>query len=666
MNRPSLPTRRVRRHLVQAVAIGTALSISPVFVGSAPTIAHAAPSRAVGLEQGERGDAVRSLQQALVNQGVDVQGGVDGIFGPGTKAALVAFQKNEGLGATGTVDEATALALGLSSSPSLGLAQGARGDAVIAMQKALINAGYWMEGGHDGIFGPATVKVLEAFQKAKGLAVTGQVDAATTAALGLTSSGSSGSTGSSPAAAASNSGSSSLVGLSIGARGDAVKEVQRLIMNAGVNLVGGDDGIFGALTSSALRSFQEANGLSANGVVGQSTLDALRSGSGSSNNSTSVAGLSYGATGAAVKELQQKLMNTGLTLRGGADGIFGSATRDVLRKYQSINGLSQSGSVDAATAKLLGGGSSGGGGSTAASGNGMLGLEVGALGSAVEQLQRAMMNAGVDVRGGADGIFGPATNSALKSFQTSQGLSATGVVDEATVRALASPQALRSGSTSGGYASYGEKGQRVRELQSALVNAGIALRGGVDGDFGSGTAAGVMAFQRAVGMNATGKVNDATAASLGLAAMQAPKAPNSGSVKMRAFPVQRPCYYGDTWQNSRSGGRTHLGVDIIAGGGQAIYAVADGEISKIYKDHPGSLAGNGVRLTTSDGTYFFYAHMSKLGPGIQRYVDVKAGQVIGYIGKTGNTGTNHLHLEIHPGGGSAVNPYPLVKAIDAC
>jgi murein DD-endopeptidase MepM/ murein hydrolase activator NlpD len=213
---------------------------------------------------------------------------------------------------------------------------------------------------------------------------------------------------------------------------------------------------------------------------------------------------------------------------------------------------------------------------------------------------------------------------------------------------------------------FGERGARVRSLQQALVGAGVAVRGGVDGDFGTSTSAAVMDFQRAKGLPITGKVNQATAAALGLAAAPAPAPADPATAQFSVFPVQGRCAFGDSFGFARSGGRTHLGVDIIAPAGKLIYAVTDGRITKVYGDYPGSLSGNGVQLTTSDGTYYFYAHMTGIATGIGVGVPVKAGQVIGTVGATGNAGTNHLHFEVHPGGGAAINPFPLVKAIDAC
>jgi peptidoglycan hydrolase-like protein with peptidoglycan-binding domain len=350
--------------------------------------------------------------------------------------------------------------------------------------------------------------------------------------------------------------------------------------------------------------------------------------------------------------------------------MFGAATQTALKQYQQGAGLAATGEVDEATASALASGRPVGGGDGATP-TGLVGLRSGSLGDPVKQLQQALIAAGVTVRGGADGIFGPATAQALKAFQNSQGLQATGIVDDVTLGALRSPrpttQTPNAGNTADGFAVFGERGARVVALQGALVNAGIAVRGGADGDFGPSTSAALMDFQRAKGLPVSGKVTEATAAALGLAAAAAPVAPDPSAVTLTVFPVQGRCSFTDTFGAVRSAGRTHLGVDIIAASGKLIYAVADGRITKVYGDYPGSLTGNGVQLTLPDGTYFFYAHMTGIANGIAVGVPVRAGQIIGTVGATGNAGTtNHLHFEVHPRGGAAINPTPLVRAIDAC
>ena len=135
---------------------------------------------------------------------------------------------------------------------------------------------------------------------------------------------------------------------------------------------------------------------------------------------------------------------------------------------------------------------------------------------------------------------------------------------------------------------------------------------------------------------------------------------------LAAFPVQGKCSYTDTYGAPRSGGRFHEGVDLIAKTGQYVYAASDGTLTKKYLDAPGSLSGNGWRLTAADGTYFFYAHFSAFADGLSVGSKVVAGQIIGYVGMTGDAGIPHLHFEIHPGGGASINPTPSVHAIDAC
>lgn len=145
----------------------------------------------------------------------------------------------------------------------------------------------------------------------------------------------------------------------------------------------------------------------------------------------------------------------------------------------------------------------------------------------------------------------------------------------------------------------------------------------------------------------------------------APVGPTVG-VTLQAKPVQGPCHYTDTWGAARDNGRVHLGTDISASEGNEVYAVVSGEISQIYTDAPGSLAGNGMRIRMADGTWFFYAHLSALTPGLAVGTAVTAGQVVGSVGHTGNAGIPHLHLEVHPGGGEAVNSFSMIQAIGAC
>jgi peptidoglycan hydrolase-like protein with peptidoglycan-binding domain len=506
---------------------------------------------------------------------------------PATMASLATFTLTLGL----TFGSMVVPGAAVSAAPSavapatvVGLATGASGDAVRVLQQALIANGIAVHGGADGVFGAATAAAVSAFQQAKGLPATGVVDDATAAALGLA-----------PAAP------SPLLGLRIGARGDAVRQLQQTLVDAGYDLLGGADGVFGVATANALSQFQYARSLKVNARVDEATLAAL-----------------------------------------GTPSPVPAAP-----------------AAPAAPASPA-----------APAGSPLVGLAPGNTGVSVKALQQRLIELGVTVRGGADGLYGPATANALKRFQASQGLAQTGKVDEATAAALANPKpvaATPEAVGAVGYAVYGERGERVKVLQQALINAGVSFRGGVDGVFGAGTAGAVVNFQKAKGLRVTGVVDAETAGALGLQPSGTPPpAAAPANVALQVFPVQRPCGYTNTWHQSRGGGRLHEGTDVVAKEGTEVYAATDGRITRRYWAESSTLTGNGLRLTEADGTYFLYAHLLDVAPGIELGVPVTAGQLIGYVGKTGNTTVAHLHFEVHPNGGAAVDPTPILTAAGGC
>jgi len=114
--------------------------------------------------------------------------------------------------------------------------------------------------------------------------------------------------------------------------------------------------------------------------------------------------------------------------------------------------------------------------------------------------------------------------------------------------------------------------------------------------------------------------------------------------------------FGDSFGAPRSGGRSHAGVDMMGPFGGPIYAALPGSVSFSSS----SLGGNQAYVHSAGGTYTFYAHLQSYN-GSSR--SVSAGELIGFIGDTGNaTGTPHLHFEYHPNG-TLVNPTPFVSAV---
>ncbi len=122
------------------------------------------------------------------------------------------------------------------------------------------------------------------------------------------------------------------------------------------------------------------------------------------------------------------------------------------------------------------------------------------------------------------------------------------------------------------------------------------------------------------------------------------------------FLVAGQANYTHDWWFPRfgPGWRLHMGTDIFAAMGTPVRAPSDGNV-RITNSGLGGLA---VYVVEPDGTFWYLAHLSGLADGLTQGTAVTTGQVVGFVGDSGNArgGSPHVHAEYHPGGGSAVDP----------
>ncbi|MCI9889364.1 peptidoglycan-binding protein [Micrococcales bacterium 31B] len=258
---------------------------APVLIAQPSVAAATYDLGTTTLKLGARGAAVTALQRALATQGQRVS--ADGVFGPATDRAVRAFQSRAGLTADGLVGPATKAALGAAPAASaptataaptaptatasgLGtatLAEGAHNAHVSTLQSLLNAHGARLR--VDGRFGPGTKAAVVAFQRSQSLTADGRVGPATKAALlrSATPAAQPAPPATQPVANPAPAEDSGL--LKVGAQGPAVVTLQTQLNQFGANL--SVDGDFGTATLNAVKNFQAANGLTADGVVGLAT-----------------------------------------------------------------------------------------------------------------------------------------------------------------------------------------------------------------------------------------------------------------------------------------------------------------------------------------------------------------------------------------------------------
>jgi len=136
-------------------------------------------------------------------------------------------------------------------------------------------------------------------------------------------------------------------------------------------------------------------------------------------------------------------------------------------------------------------------------------------------------------------------------------------------------------------------------------------------------------------------------------------------------PVQgvRPEQLADTYNAARSQGRRHDAIDIMAKRGTPVLATASGTVLKLFQSVRGGTAL--YELAPDQRTIYYYAHLDRYAPGMVEGRALRQGDLVGYVGNTGNAGPGnyHLHFEISTTAdpkrywaGTPQNPYPLLRA----
>ena len=265
--------------------------------------------------------------------------------------------------------------------------------------------------------------------------------------------------------------------VSLGDEGTDVSELQRRLVELGY--LQDVTGEFGIYTQKAVKAFQKANNLSADGTIGQETREMLYS------DEAKAKALSYGDTAEILKTYQERLKKLNY-YNGAINGIFNSELRDAVKAFQNKNGLIADGAIGATTAELLM--------SDEAQPSS---YSLGDSGDMVKKIQQRLVE--LKYMTGATGYFGENTETAVKRFQTINGLKADGKIGEKTLEVLFSDGAKKytkpstggnTGGNTGGSSTGGNVGGNTGGSSTGGNTGGNTGGGNTGGNTGGGSTGG--------------------------------------------------------------------------------------------------------------------------------------------------------------------------------
>lgn len=392
------------------------------------------------LESGMSGKDVLAAQNLLKNLGY-YTGALDGKYGSGMRSAVIQFQRRNAVAADGKIGKVTLAALNDPNAVPKGaevafdtLMLGSTGERVKELQRELRDT-YYYAGKIDGVFGADVVRAVKWFQASAGLTVDGKVGRLTYAALFNRT-------------AKIFNGGLPIRTLSSGSRGYDVYVLQQKLVSLNYLSIA-PSGYYGSDTLAAVKAFQTANGLKADGIAANIVRRYLwpsdvnnneeqeNQNQGTPDDPYTDRVLQNGSHGNDVANMQMRLKAAGYLL-GNADGIFGPKTKAAVIALQKDYNLKQDGKVGPQTWSII---------KTLNVGNAepdvvepgepsvgpnVSRIEQGQTGARVKKLQQQLIQLGYLPSGADDGKFGPQTKKALQKFQKANGLVDDGIAGTKT------------------------------------------------------------------------------------------------------------------------------------------------------------------------------------------------------------------------------------------
>ncbi|WP_249869254.1 peptidoglycan-binding protein [Oceanobacillus saliphilus] len=405
----------------------------------------------------DRGEPVVSLKEDLVELGFASWSNPSQFYGSNTEKVVKNFQKAYGLTADGVAGASTLAEIEKALKQQY--RNGDSGQHIVELKKDLVRLGFAKWSNPSPFYGSNTASVVEDFQRYYGLAETGVADQMTRNKI------------------------SQVLNPPYrnGDRGAQVVSLKEDLVELGFASWSNPSQFYGSNTARVVKEFQKAYGLTADGLAGTSTLAEIEKALKQQYRN--------GDSGQHIVELKKDLVRLGFAKWSNPSPFYGSNTASVVEDFQRYYGLAVTGVADQKTRNKI---------------NQVLNppYRNGDRGAQVVRLKEDLVELGFASWSNPSQFYGSNTARVVKEFQKVYGLTADGIAGTVTLNKIEEVLA--------NLYSIGDSGPHIVALKKDLTTLGFANWSNPTSNYGSNTASKVKDFQRAYGLNVTGKADALT------------------------------------------------------------------------------------------------------------------------------------------------------------